>query len=101
MPEEEKKVGRAAPKGTSDGRAIYDALTAMEGPFEREQPAMQERPELLDVPDKDSADSPASQDAQALADAYRDSAAEMMADPLFDLDTGHGLSSLEMNQEDW
>ena len=31
------------------------------------------------------------QDAE-LARSYRESAAELMADPLFDLDSGHGLS---------
>lgn len=31
--------------------------------------------------------------AAELARAYRESAAELLADPLFDLDSGHGLDS--------
>jgi len=56
-----------------DRDAIFDASASIE----REQPAEQERPELRKL---------FGEDAQALAQAYRDAAAEMMADPLFDLD---------------
>lgn len=50
---------------------------------EEEKAIEQERPELPKL---------FGEDAQALAQAYRDAAAEMMADPLFDLDSGHGLN---------
>jgi hypothetical protein len=86
MPKNEAKAEQAASESPSKGGAIFDALTAMQGPFEREQPTMQERPELLELPDED---------AQALADAYRESAAELVAAPLFDLDSGHGLSDAD------
>ena len=35
------------PVRRQDARAIFDALTAFEGPFEREQPEMQEREPIL------------------------------------------------------
>lgn len=85
MPEEEKKARQ-------DGSAIYDALASIEGPIEREQPAYEERPELWKRLDEGAGGGEQDEDAQALAQAYRDAAAEMMADPLFDLDSGHGMA---------
>lgn len=35
------------PVRKQDGAAIFDALTSIEGPIEREQPPMQEREEIL------------------------------------------------------
>lgn len=76
MPEErEAKQGEG--QDADDGWAIYAAQAVLEGLFEQ----------------KHSRPSSAVQDAQAPAQAYRDAAAEMIADPLFDLDSGHGLSS--------
>lgn len=50
----------------------------------------QERQELPSATER--VDTGSDTDAQALAQAYREAAAELMADPLFDLDSGHGLS---------
>ena len=64
-----------------DGGAIFDALTAVEGPIEREQPKEQQERDwsLWDQSD------------EALARAYADAAEEMRQDPLFDVDVSHGL----------
>lgn len=84
MPEEDKEAGQGV---SQDGSAIFDALAPKAGPIEHEQLTEQERPEIPKL---------FGEDVQALAQAYREAAAEMMADPLFDLDSGHGLNWDEM-----
>ena len=79
-----------APK-KQDGRAIFAALTAFEGMPEREQPEQQER-------DFSSWDELTPRE-QELAQAYAEAAEEMRDDPLFDLDTAHGLES--SGETDW
>ena len=66
-----------------DGGAIFAALTDFEGMPEREQPEQQER-------DFSSWEELTSRE-QELAQAYAEAAEEMRNDPLFDLDTAHGL----------
>lgn len=74
-----------------DGRAIFAALTAFEGMPEREQPEQQER-------DFSSWDGLTPRE-QELAQAYAEAAEETLNDPLFDLDTAHGLEPGD--EEDW
>lgn len=77
-----------------DGGAIFDALAAIEGMPEREQPTGEQTREELneDEPEPDTSD-------EELGRAYAEASEEMKADPLFDLDPNHGLPP--STEEDW
>lgn len=67
-----------------DGGAIFDALAAIEGPIEREQPTEQQERDFSSWDELTPRE-------QELAQAYAEAAEEMRNDPLFDLDPAHGL----------
>lgn len=73
------------PPKKQDGGAIFDALAAIEGPIEREQPTEQQERDFSNW------DEPTPEEReQELAQAYRDAAEDMRNDPLFHMDTAHG-----------
>lgn len=65
-------------------------MAAIEGPIEREQPTEQQERDFSSWEELTSRE-------QGLAQAYAEAAEEMRNDPLFDLDTRHGLYHSDEN----